>query len=205
MLDKSSDQILDNNLVHIQEEIKQKISTMILCSETFDKAEFLNRLIKTTQNPTIVVDMDLLYTGYVESGMIKKKDNVTIFHLDNQNWNKKLLEIISKVSNEKFLVIIDSINGVYNMFDSIDSARFINSCIGLLSSIARQSYSSIVIAGIARKNENRDLVLSPGGKQVIQLSNTGIFFLKKVENDLIISVQEENNRSKSFKIERENQ
>ena len=87
------------------------------------------------------------------------------------------------------------------MFDSIDSARFINSCIRLLSSIGRQSNSSIVIAGIARKNKNRDLVLSPGGKQVIKSSNTGIFFLKKVENDLIISVQEGNNGSKSFKIE----
>ena len=205
MLDKSSDQILDNNLIHIQEEIKQKISTIVLCSETFDKAEFLNRLIKTIQYPTIVIDMDLLYTGYVESGMTKKKENVTIFHLNNENWNEKLLEIITKVSNEKFLVVIDSINGVYNMFDNIDSARFINSCIGLLSSIARQSNSSIVIAGIVRKNENDDWVLSPGGKQVIQLSNTGIFFLKKVENDLIITIQEENNESKSFKIERENQ
>ena len=204
MLDKSSEQILDNNLRHIQEEIKQKISTMILCSETFDKAKFLNRLIKTVQYPTIVVDMDLLYTGYIESGMIKKKENVTIFHLNNENWNKKLLEIITKVSNEKFLVVIDSINGVYNMFDNIDAARFINSCIGLLSSIARQSDSSIVITGIARKNENGDWVLSPGGKQVIQLNNTGIFVLKKVENDLIISLKEENNESKSFKIEQEN-
>ncbi len=28
--------------------------------------------------------MDLLYTGYVESGMIQKKNNVTIFHPDKE-------------------------------------------------------------------------------------------------------------------------
>ena len=36
--------------------------------------------------------MDLLYTGYVESGMIRKKDNVIIFHPDKTNWKKELSE-----------------------------------------------------------------------------------------------------------------
>ena len=57
--------------------------------------------------------MDLLYTGYVQSKMIQKKENVTIFCPDKTNWDEKLSEIISKVSKERFLVIIDSFNGIY--------------------------------------------------------------------------------------------
>jgi len=73
VLNKSPEQILDNNLTHIQNEFGKNIPSIVLCSDSFHKAEFLNRLINSIQSPIIFVDMDLLYTGYVESGMIQKK------------------------------------------------------------------------------------------------------------------------------------
>jgi hypothetical protein len=148
--------------------------------------------------------VDLLYTGYVESGMIQKKDNVIIFHPDKTSWKEKLSEIISKVSKEKLLVVIDSFNGVYNMFDDLESARFINSCIMLLSSLGRQTSSSVVIIAMARKKENKEWILSPGGKQILKSGKTGIFFLKKIKNDLVISTLEVDTNSKIFKIEQDN-
>ncbi len=203
VLDKNPESILDNNLTYIQNEFRQKLPSIVLCSETFHKAEFLNRLINSVENPIIFVDMDLLYTGYVESGMIQKKNNVTIFHPDKESWKKELLEIITKVSKKKFLVVIDSFNGVYNMFDDLESARFINSCIMLLSSVGKQTSSSIVIVAMARKKENNEWILLPGGKQIIKSEKTGVFLLKKIENDLVISTFDESN-PKIFKIEQEN-
>ena len=205
VLDKNPEQILDNNLEHIQNEFGQNIPSIVLCSEPFHKAEFLNRLINSVENPIIYVDMDLLYTGYVESGMIQKKDNVIIFHPDKTSWKEKLLEIISKVSKEKLLVVIDSFNGVYNMFDDLESARFINSCIMLLSSIGRQTNSSVVITAMARKREDDGWIISPGGKQIIKSGKTGVFFLKKIQSDLVIStIEGTDTNSKKFKIEHEN-
>ena len=205
VLDKNPEQILDNNLEHIQNEFGQNIPSIVLCSEPFHKAEFLNRLINSVENPIIYVDMDLLYTGYVESGMIQKKDNVIIFHPDKTSWKEKLSEIISKVSKEKLLVVIDSFNGVYNMFDDLESARFINSCIMLLSSIGRQTNSSVVITAMARKREDDGWIISPGGKQIIKSGKTGVFFLKKIQSDLVIStIEGTDTNSKKFKIEHEN-
>ena len=204
VLDKSHEQILDNKLIHIQNEFEKNMPNIVLCSEPFHKAEFLNRLINSVENPIIFVDMDLLYTGYVESGMIQKKDNVIIFHPNKASWREKLLEIISKISKEKFLVVIDSFNGVYNIFDDLESARFINSCIMLLSSVGRQTSSSVVITAMARKKENNEWILSPGGKQIIKSEKTGVYFLKKIENDLVISALEDiDTKSKVFKIEQE--
>ncbi|HJJ22264.1 MAG TPA: ELP5 family protein [Nitrosopumilus sp.] len=193
MLDKSPEWVLDNNLTHIQNELGQNTPSIVLCSEPFHKAEFLNKLINSVENPIIFVDMDLLYTGYVESGMIQKKNNVTIFHPRKANWNEKLSEIIDKVSKEKCLVVIDSFNGVYNMFDDLESTRFINSCIMLLSSIGRQTSSSVVITAMVRKKENNEWVISPGGKQIIKSEKTGLFFLKKIENNLVINTFEDTN------------
>ncbi|MCV0410749.1 MAG: hypothetical protein K5783_07895 [Nitrosopumilus sp.] len=199
MLDKSPELILDNSFEHIKNEFESNIPSLVLCSEPFHKAEFLYRLMNSIEIPTIYVDLDLLYTGYVESGMIKKKNNVIIFHPEKENWEKKLVKIISKVSKEKFLVVIDSFNGVYNMFDDLESARFVNSCIMLLSSLANQTNSSVIVTGMARKKENLGWVISPGGKQIIKSEKTGVYFIKKNPNYLIFTMEGSN--SKAFKIE----
>jgi len=205
VLDKSPEQILDNNLTYIKNEFEKNVPSIVLCSEPFHKAEFLNRLINSVESSVIFIDMDLLYTGYVESGMIPKKDNVIIFHPNKISWREKLSEIISKISKEKFLVVIDSFNGVYSIFDELESARFVNSCIMLLSYVGRQTSSSVVITTMARKKENNEWILLPGGKQIIKSENTGIYFLKKIENSLVISTLEDRDmNSKIFKIEQEN-
>jgi hypothetical protein len=203
VLDKSPEWVLDNSLFHIKNEFGKNIPSIILCSDPFHKAEFVNRLINTIEYKIIFVDMDLLYTGYVESGMIRKKENIIIFHPDKTNWKKELSNIITKISKERILVVIDSFNGVYNMFDDLESVRFINSCIMFLSSFGNKTNSSVIVTGMARKKEEK-WVISPGGKQIIKSTKTEVYFLKKIEGNLIIT--SENNtteKSKLFKIEQE--
>ena len=187
MLDKSPEIILDDNLEYIQSEFKKNIPNLILSSNSFHKIEFLNKIISYTKNPIIFVDMDLLYSGYIESKIIQHKENLTIFQPSNQNWKEKLAEISNKISKEEFLIIIDSFNGIYNIFDDLESARFVNSCIMLLSSLGKQSNSTIIITAMARKKENSEWILSPGGKKIMKLVKMGIFFIKKKQNDLIIN------------------
>ena len=187
MLDKSPEIILDDNLEYIQSEFKKNIPNLILSSNSFHKIEFLNKIISSTKNPIIFVDMDLLYSGYIESKIIQHKENLTIFQPSNQNWKEKLAEISNKISKKEFLIIIDSFNGIYNIFDDLESARFVNSCIMLLSSLGKQSNSTIIITAMARKKENSEWILSPGGKKIMKLVKMGIFFIKKKQNDLIIN------------------
>ena len=184
MLDKNPEMTYDGNLEYFQNEFKKNVPSLVLCSNSFHKIEFLNKLIISVKNPIIFVDMDLLYSGYVESKMIQKKENLIIFQPNKLNWKQKLSEIISKISNEKFLIIIDSFNGIYNLFDDLESARFVNSCIMLLSSLGKQSNSTIVITGMARKKENSEWILSPGGKNIMKLARSSVYFLKKTQNDL---------------------
>ena len=186
VLDKNPEIILDDNLENIQNEFRKNVPSLVLCSDSFHKIEFLNKLINSVENPIIFVDMDLLYSGYIESKMIQKRENLVIFQPNKLNWKKKLSEIIIKGSKEEFLIIIDSFNGIYNLFDDLESARFVNSCIMLLSSLGKQSNSTIVITAMARKKENNQWTLSPGGKHILKSAKTGVYFLKKIQNDLKI-------------------
>ena len=185
-MDKSPEIISDDNLEYIQNEFKKNIPNLILCSNSFHKIEFLNKIIISTKNPIIFVDMDLLFSGYIESKMIQEKENLMIFQPSNLNWQEKLSEIITKISKKEFLIIIDSFNGIYNLFDDLESARFVNSCIMLLSSLGKQTNSTIVITAMARKKENSEWILSPGGKHIMKSTKMEIYFLRKIHNDLLI-------------------
>ena len=202
MLDKSPEKVQEVDFSNILDEFGHNIPSIILYSEPFNKVEFLNKLIDSTEIPIIFVDMDLLYTGYVESGMIPKKENVAIWHPDKTTWRQEISEIISRVSEEKFLVVIDSFNGIYNMYDDLASTIFVNSCIMLLSSLGCNTNSSVIVTGLARKKGDSDKwLISPGGKQIIKSSKTGIYFLKKNEKSLILStLGEENTKSKAYEI-----
>ena len=188
MLDKNPEIILDDNLEKIQNEFRKNVPSLVLSSDSFHKIEFLNKLINSVENPIIFVDMDLLYSGYIESKMIQKRENLVIFQLNKLNWEKELSEIITKGSKAEFLIIIDSFNGIYNLFDDLESARFVNSCIMLLSSLGKQSNSTIIITTMARKKDNGEWILSPGGKHILKSAKTGVYFLKKIQNDLKIRI-----------------
>jgi hypothetical protein len=188
VLDKNPEIILDDNLEKIQNEFRKNVPSLVLCSNSFHKIEFLNKLINSVENPIIFVDMDLLYSGYIESKMIQKRENLVIFQLNKLNWEKELSEIITKGSKAEFLIIIDSFNGIYNLFDDLESARFVNSCIMLLSSLGKQSNSTIIITTMARKKDNGEWILSPGGKHILKSAKTGVYFLKKIQNDLKIRI-----------------
>ena len=186
MLDKNPKIILDDNLKNVQNEFKKNIPSLVLCSNSFHKIEFLNKLIISVKNPIMFVDMDLLYSGYIESKMIQKQENLVIFQPNKLNWQEKLSEIISKISKKEFLIIIDSFNGIYNLFDDLESARFVNSCIMLLSSLGKQNNSTIIITAMARKKDNNEWILSPGGKHIMKSPKSNIYFLKKIQNHLKI-------------------
>jgi len=195
VLDKSPERILDNDLTHIKKEFEKNLPNILLFSEPFEKSSFLDKLITSVEDSIIFVDMDLLYTGYVESGMIRKKGNVELYQPNKENWEKDLSKIINKVSKNKFFVVIDSFNRVYNMFDELESAIFINSCIMLLSSLGRETDSSVIITAMARKNESKEWILSPGGKQIIKSDKTGIYLLEKTKEGSIISTIGKENKN----------
>jgi hypothetical protein len=199
VLDKNPKQILDEDFTQMKNEFSEKNPNIILCSKPFLKSDFLNRLIDSQTIPIIFLDFDLLYSGYFVSGMIKKNENVKIFRPSRINWEKDLEEVFKTISKEKVLVIFDSLNGVYNMFDELESARLINAVIMLLSSVGRATKSLIVVTAMAIKNDNEEWILSPGGRHLMDSKKSGMYYLGMSETSLILNSVD---KGKSFKIKK---
>jgi hypothetical protein len=201
LLDKNPHQILDNNLEKILLEFSEKSPNVILCKKPFLKTGFLNRLIADVDFPVIFFDVDFLYSGYVNSGLVKKAKNITIFCISKENIENNLKKIIELISKEKSLLVIDSLNGFYNMFDEVESARFVNAAIMLLSSIARITKSLVIVAGMGTKNEDGEWILSPSGRHFIQSQNTTRFFLSMDDSRLVLKTIDRN-PVQSFEMEK---
>ena len=186
MLDKNPDQILVSNLKEIIHEFSSYNPNVILCSEPFLKSQFLNELIDSVDFPVIFLDFDLLYTGYSISAMVPKNKKVEVYHPNRTNLEKIFSEVTKKISDKKYLVILDSFNGIYNLFTEIESGVFINAIVMLLASVANQNNSKIVMSAMARKKEGEDWVLSPGGRHIIKSKNLGMYYVKRDEKMLVL-------------------
>lgn len=196
VLDKNPKLLLDEDLIQIQNTFSKKGSNIILCSHPLVKTKFLKEIIDHTDNKVIFLDFDLLYSGYVTARLIKKNTNVTIYHLEIEKWNSSLAQILDKISKERFLVIIDSLNGINNLFEDKNSAMFVNSCIMLLSVCGRSAKSSLIVTAMARRKQG-ELVLLPGGRHILDPKEGQMYYLKEVKDRLIISLLDKNISKKS--------
>lgn len=205
MLDKNPQLILDNDLTYVKKEFSTKNPNIILCSDPFLKAEILNELIDSTTFPVIFLDFDLLYSGYVVSELIKKNERVEIYRPSKIDLKKTISKIAKRISSEKSLLVIDSLNGFYNIFDEKESGRFINASLMLLSSIGSENGSLVLITALTRKNDGGEWILSPGGRHIIDSKKSGMYHLKRIDNSITVrSLNQITSTEKIFKIELSN-
>lgn len=179
----------DKNLVisKIKNYLNKNTLTAILCSEPFAKAAFLSKVIDETNLPVIYLDFDLLYSGYVKSEIISENKNVSLFAPSKDNWNKILGNVLLTISNQKHIIIIDSLNGLYNLFDGKDIGRLINTYIMLLVFSAKESGSSVLFSSMVRKKDKEGWVLSPTSRRIIDTKMTKMY-LKKNNSEIIMEV-----------------
>jgi hypothetical protein len=89
------------------------------------------------------------------------------------------------------------------MFDELESSRFINAAIMLLSSVARYTESQIMVTAMTIKNDNREWILSPGGRHLMDSKKSGLYYLGMSETSLILDIIDKNQvDSKSFVVKK---
>lgn len=192
MLDKNPDVVLER-IVKAKEIIEKNTMNSVLCYEPFVKTKFLSDLIREFKIPIIYLDFDLMYSGYLTAEMLPRQENVTLLRPSREDWSSVLKTILEQVSQEKCLVVIDSLNGFSNLFEGKDAGREINGYIMLLVSMANQSRSHVLFVSMARKNDEKEWVLSPTSRHILENKKMTKVLLKKEESEFSLHILNEDN------------
>ena len=149
--------------------LEQNTLNMIFYENSFTKTTFFVKILPKWNIPTFYLDFDLLYSGFVKSGQTPLSKNTTLLCPNTDNLHKNLRSIIDKISKIKSLVIIDSLNGFFNLLeDRKDTGQIINSFIMLLVSSAKNSNSIVAIGSLSKLINENEWVLYNTGRHVIE-------------------------------------
>ena len=184
---KNHDNNPDNDTHNLENVLSRTKINSILYSDPFLKAGFIAKLVYDTKIDILYLDLDLLYSGYVVSGMLTTPPNLCLFQPTLELWNKILTNALVKLSTKKSLVIVDSLNGLYNLLNERkEIGKLVNSYIMLITSMARKTDSYVVVASMVRFKKEEGWILSPTGKRLIETNMVKKILLKQDESGIIL-------------------
>jgi len=174
----------------IQNILKQNTTNMILYEDSFVKTAFFTKEISNWEIPIFYFDFDLQYTGFVKAGRTPTPKNLTLFYCqENDSFRKDLKSVIEKISNTKSLVIIDSLNGFFNLLEGKkDIGRLINSFSMLLVSSAKHTKSTVIVGILSKQNDEDKWILHSTGRHVLENEYFTKIQLTRLENDILTKV-----------------
>ena len=181
----------------IENILEQNLLNIIYYENSFAKARFQTKTIEKWDIPTFYLDFDLLYSGYVKANMVPTLKNVTLLWPNSENLRENLESVIEKISMTKSVVVIDSLNGFFNILEDDDAGMLINSFIMMLASSAKNTKSIILVGSLSKLNEENEFVLHSSGRHVIDNKHMEKIQLVESNGLLKINILNFDNSTKS--------
>ena len=181
----------------IENILEQNLLNIIYYENSFAKAKFLTKTIEKWDIPTFYLDFDLLYSGYVKAIMVPTLKNVTLLWPNSENLRENLESVIEKISMTKSVVVVDSLNGFFNILEDDDAGMLINSFIMMLASSAKNTKSIILVGSLSKLNEENEFVLHSSGRHVIDNKHMEKIQLVESNGLLKINILNFDNSTKS--------
>jgi hypothetical protein len=148
--------------------------------------------------PTLYLDFDLLYSGYVASKILSQPQNVILHQPTQQTWKDLSVSIMDQISQKQHLIIIDSLNGFFTTItNQKDSGRIINNIIMLLVSTGQQTNSFIVVGSISKFKKDEGWTLSAIGRHVIEIDKMNLISVRRQNSHLQLVLADHHNLEKS--------
>ena len=193
---------MDPKKTSIQSTLEQNTTNMIFYDDSFAKTRFFINIISEWGTPIFYFDFDLLYSGYMKSGIVSTAKNITLLCPDNDNLRKNIKSVMDNISKKKYLVIIDSLNGFFNLLEGKkDAGRIVNTLLMLLVSAAKNTKSIVIVGSLSKQNDKKDWVLSNTGRRVIENNHmTKIQLVESHDSDVakILKINNSNSITLEF-------
>jgi len=185
-------------IAKIQKIIYNECLNSISFEDAITKTYFFHKLTSAIDEPTIYLDFDLLYSGYVAAKILSQSQNVVLHQPTQETWRDLCVGIMDQISQKQHLVIIDSLNGFFTtMANQKDSGRIINSLIMLLASVGQKTNSTIVAGSISKFKKDEGWILSTIGRHIIEIDKMNLISVRKQNSHLQLVLADHHNLEKS--------
>jgi len=175
--------------LNLQTMLEQDLINSVFYSDPFLKAGFISKLVQDTKLEVLYLDLDLLYSGYVVSGIIPTEKNLTLFQPTTETLYKMIKEILVKASLSQTIIIVDSLNGLFNMLNRKKNiGKTVMSIMMLLASIAKMTKSYLIVASMVRYKKEEGWILSPTGKRLIETKNSKKILLEYGKDGIVLNM-----------------
>ena len=192
---------MDSKKTSIQNILEQNTANMVFYENSFAKTAFFTKEIPNWEIPIFYFDFDLQHTGFVRAGMIPSPKNLTLLCPVNGSLREDLKSVIEKISKTRSLVIIDSLNGFFNLLeDQKDLGRLINSFLMLLFSSAKYTKSTVIVGVLSKVNDENKWVLYNTGRHIIENEHFTKIQLIRSENNILVKPLNSDNSTNSHLI-----
>lgn len=183
-----------------------KIRKMIL-SSAFASVSFENAITKTyffhkvaaiADIPTIYLDFDLLYSGYLAANILAQHQNTIVHQPHEENWKQLLVDVSNQISQNRHLVIIDSLNGFFTILaDQKDAGRMVNNVLLLLASIGQKSDSTLLAGSVSNYKKDEGWILSGIGRHIVEVDKMNHFLVRRQNSQIQLALVDNHNFTKS--------
>ena len=180
--------------IKLERLLEKNTLNIVLYDDSFAKIRFFAKMISKWDAPIFYFDFDLLYSGYVIAEEIHLAKNITIFSPDSDNLLEKLKSVIDKTSKTRSLIVLDSLNGFFNLLEGKnDAARLVNSFIMLLVSSVKDAKSCVVVGSLSKLNDENKWVLYNTGRRVLESAHITKIKLSQSNNEIIAKTSDTDN------------
>ena len=192
---------MDSKKTAVQNILEQNTTNMVFYDDSFTKTAFFTKEILNWKIPIFYFDFDLQYTGFVRAGIAPPPKNLTMLYPENGSLDEDIKSVIKEISKTRSLVIIDSLNGFFNILEgNKDLGRLINSFLALLVSSAKHAKSTVIVGILSKLDDENKWILYNTGRRVLENEHFTKIQLIKSENNLLINVLNPDNTTNSHFI-----
>ena len=189
---------MDSKKPAIRNMLEQNTANMIFYENSFAKTAFFTKEVPNWEIPVFYFDFDLQYTGFVKSEATLQTKNLTLLSPENGSLHNDLKSVIEQISKKRSLVIIDSLNGFFNVLEgNKDVGRLVNSFLMLLVTSARHTKSTVMVGILSKLNKENERVLYNTGRSVMDNNHFTKIQLDGKENSIFTKLLNSDNSSSS--------
>lgn len=166
----------------------------LLYNDAFSKICFTCSVVTEfmRKGKVVYMDLDTVFTSYVRNRVFDMDSgDLEIFLPSEDQFESMLSDVCSHLDADASLVVVDSLNSFYHLYDKIKIGslnHLLSAYISLLLNHTRRIGCKLLVTSMIRHKKAGEWILAPSSKRLIEAKSSVILNVELARSSLLVSV-----------------